>query len=335
MRPCTKPKLPAGMVFDLGKTAFSKVSKNPIFRSGCLYPLLGFLLLYALYVFLFLRLIPDPVAPFFFGLFTAIGSGALLTGFLGLFRSRKLGAAIRRDREGAPRKDGRFEAAGGAIHPLRDALISPFQGASCVAYEYDVAAIGKDNQAAGSDAWGWALTPAVIRTVRGDLPLFGFPDLERFDQAVVGEGARERIRAYFKNTVLETIKKADIKKGLGQLLERSVDDDGQARADIRRGTDLDPEDFRFEGRQCSERVVPVGAEVTAFGIYASSRGGLVPNPGKVSETVQLWPGKGEELTAVIEKDASGRLSLGILVFILSHAFISIAFFILWLKGYYD
>ncbi len=310
------------------------VSKKPIFRSGCLYPLLGFLLIYALYVFLFLRLIPDPVAPFFFGLFTAIGTGALVTGLLGLFRSRKLGAAIRRDGEGAPRKDGRFESAGGAIHPIHEPLTSPFQGASCVAYEYDVAAIGKDNQKAGSDAWGWALTPAVIRSARGDLRLLGFPDLERFDEAVVGEGAREWIRAYFKNTVFETIEKADIKKGLGQLLERSVDDDGQARADILRGTDLDPEDFRFEDRQCSERVVLIGVEVTAFGVYASSRGGLVPNPGKVSETVQLWPGKGEELTAVIEKDSSGRLYLGILVFILSHALVSVAFFILWLKGYY-
>jgi len=51
------------MVFNLGKIAFlwlrkssgSKVSKNPIFRSGCLYPLLGFLLIYVLYVFLWLK----------------------------------------------------------------------------------------------------------------------------------------------------------------------------------------------------------------------------------------------------------------------------------------
>jgi hypothetical protein len=319
----------------LGKTALARGSKKPIFRSGCLYPLLVFLFIYALYFFLFQRLIPDPAAPFFFALFTAIGTGALMTGLLGLFRSRKLGAAIRRDGEGTPKKDGRFEASGGAIHPLGNALLSPFQGVSCVAYEYDVAAIGRDKQKAGSDAWGWALTPAVIRTARGELPLLGFPDLERFDEAVVGEGGRERIRTYFRNTAFEAIKKADIKKVLGQLLERAVDDDGEARADIRRGTDLDPEDFRFEGRQCSERVVPVGAEVTAFGIFLSSRGGLIPNPGKVSDAVQLWPGKGEELTAVIEKDASGRLSLGILVFILSHAFISVAFFILWLKGYYD
>ena len=255
-------------------------SKKPIFRSGCLYPLLGFLFIYTLYIFLFLRLIPDPVAPFFFGLFTAIGTGALLTGLLGLFRSRKLGAAIRRDWEGRPKKDGRLEAADGAIHPLQDALISPFQGRACVVYEYDVTRIGLDNQTAGSDAWGWALTPAVIRSGRRESRLLGFPDLERFDQAVVGEGIRERIRTYFKNTVFETIKKADIKKGLGQLLERSVDDDGEARADIRRGTDLDPEAVSFENRQFTERVVPVGAEVTAFGIYSSSRGGLSPTQGK-------------------------------------------------------
>ncbi len=335
MRPFTKPKLPAAMWFDLVKIGSAKVSKKTIFRSGCFYPLLGFLLIYALYVLLFLRLIPDPAAPFFFALFTALGTGALVAGLLGLFRSRKLGAAIRRDWAGRPKKDGRFEASGGAIHPLGMALISPFQGVSCVAYEYDVAEIGRDNRTTGSDAWGWALTPAVIRTARGELLLLGFPDLERFDEAVVGEGGRKRIRAYLKNTAFETIKKADIKKGLGQLLERSVDDDGEARADIRRGTDLDPEDFRFEGRQCSERVVPVGAEVTAFGIYSPSRGGLIPNPGKVSDAVQLWPGTGEALAAVIEKDSSGRLSLGILVFILSHALISVAFFILWLKGYYD
>ena len=310
-------------------------AKVSFLRGGCLYPLLGFLLIYGGYVFLFGRLIPDPVAPYFFALFTAIGAGAFITGLLGLFRSRKLGAAIRRDLEGVSKKDGRFGAVGGIIQPGQAPLISPFQGQSCVAYEYDLARLGKDNRTAGSDAWGWALAPSVIRTGRGDFRLLGFPDLERFDEAVVGEGALERVRTYFRNTVFETINKADIKKGLSQLLERSVDDDGQARADIRRGTDLDPEDFRLEGRQLSERVVPVGAEVTAFGIFSSSRGGLIPNPGRVSEPVQLWPGKGEELVTVIEKESSGRLYLGILVFILSHAFISIAFFIMWLKGYYD
>ena len=167
-----------------------KISKKPMFRSGCLYPLLGFLLIYAFYIFLFRRLIPDPVVPFFFGLFTAIGTGAVLVGLLGLFRSRRLQAAIRRDGEGMPKKDGGFEAAGGTIQPIGEAVISPFQGRPCVAYEYDVAATGQDNQTAGSDAWGWALTPAVIRSDRGELRLLGFPDLERFDEAVVGEGAQ-------------------------------------------------------------------------------------------------------------------------------------------------
>jgi hypothetical protein len=312
-----------------------KPSTTPLFKSGCLYPLAGFLLLYGLYVILLGRLIPDPVVPFVFGVFTAIGTGGLLTGVLGLFRSRQLGVVIRRDMEAAPKQDGRFEAAGGIIQPIGEALISPFQGLPCVAYEYDVTMTGRDNQAAGSDAWGWALTPSVIRTEQGEVRLLGFPDLARFDEAIVGEGARDRIREFFRNTEFETIHKADIKKGLNQLMERSVDDDGLVRADIRRGTDLDPAAVSFEHRQFTERLIPVETEVTAFGIFSASRGGLVSNPGKMSEVVLVWPGKGEELAAVIEKESSGRLSLGILVFLLSHAFLSFAFFILWLKGYYD
>ncbi|MBI5585352.1 MAG: hypothetical protein HY892_16190 [Deltaproteobacteria bacterium] len=319
----------------IGASSGSKTSKNTIFRSGCLYPLLGFLIIYGFYVFVLRLLLPDPMVPFFFGLFTAIGTGALLTGLLGLLRSRKLGAAIRRDREGAPRKDGRFEAVGGTIHPLQEALASPFQGLPCVAYEYDVAATGKDNHTAGSDAWGWALTPSVIRTAGGDQRLLGFPELEKFDQAVIGEGGRERIKNYFQNTNFEGIGERALGKALGQILERSVDDDGQARTDILRGSGLNPQDLRFDGRQWTERVVPVGEEVTAFGSYSSARGGLVPHPRRASETVQLWPGKGEGLTAVMEKESSSRLALGIVVFILTHAFVSTAFFIMWLKGYYD
>ena len=79
-------------------------------------------------------------------------------------------------------------------------------------------------------------------------------------------------------------------------------------------------------------MVPVGEEVTAFGIYSAARSGLVPHPGKAAEAIQLWPGKGDGLTAVIEKESSGRLVLGIVVFFLTHAFVSTVFFIMWLKG---
>jgi hypothetical protein len=311
------------------------VSAVFLFRSGCLYPLLGFLIIYAFYVLVLLRLIPDPVVPLVFGVFTAIGTGSLLTGLLSLFRSRKLATAIRRDQEGAARKNGRFEAAGGVIQPLQEALVSPLQGRPCVAYEYDVAETGTDGQKAGSAAWGWASTPSVIRNPGGDLRLLGFPDLERFDQAVVGEGARERIQKYFQDTTFATIGERALTQALGQIMERSADDDGQARTDVLRGTDLDPKNIQFAGRQWTERVVPVDEEVTAFGLYSSTRSGLVPNPRKMSETVQLWPGKGAALATVIEKESSGRITLGIVVFILTHAFASTLFFILWLKGYYD
>lgn len=307
-------------------------SKSSVFRSGCLYPFLGFLVIFGAYGFLLRLFIPDPVVPFVFGLFTSIGTGTLITGLLVLFRSRKLGTAIRRDREGAPRKDGRFEAASGTIHPLQEPLVSPFQGRPCVAYEYDVGAVGKDNQTAGSDAWGWALTPSVIKAADGDQRLLGFPELEKFDQAVVGVGGRERINDFFKNTSFETIGERAFNKALGQILERSADDDGQARTDILRGSGLNPQAPQFEGHQWTERVVPVGEEVTAFGIYSAARSGLVPHPRKAAEAIQLWPGKGDGLMAVIEKEASGRLALGIVLFFVTHAFVSIVFFIMWLKG---
>jgi hypothetical protein len=316
----------------LPRPSGSGKAKNTVFWSGCLYPLLGFLLIYAFYVLLFIRLLPDPAVPFFISLFTAIGTGALLTGLLDLLRVRKLGAAIRREQEGTARRDGRFEAFSGTIHPLQEALVSPFQGRPCVAYEYDLAAASKNNETIGSKAWGWALTPAVIRAAAGDQRLLGFPELERFDQNVVGAGARERIQTYFKDTLFETLEFGDIKKSLDQIVERSTDDDGQARADLLRGADLNSQDF--DKFQCTERVVPVGEEVTAFGIYSSARGGLVPHPKKATGMVQLWPGKGDGLKTVIEKEAWGRLTIGIVVFFLTHAFMSTIFFVMWLKGYY-
>src|SRR5262245_37900504 len=74
------------------------------------------------------------------GTFAAV----LVGSFAGLFTGARDRAAIRRALNGEAFRDGRLEAASGAIRPIDAALQAPFTGRPCVAYEYDVKLPGGD-----------------------------------------------------------------------------------------------------------------------------------------------------------------------------------------------
>ncbi|HSB36705.1 MAG TPA: ankyrin repeat domain-containing protein [Thermoanaerobaculia bacterium] len=220
------------------------------------------------------------------GTFAAMLVGSAIS----LFGSVGDRAALRRAQSREPRVDGRLEAASGHIRPLGDALVAPFSGTSCVAYEYDV----KEARGGRSAYAGVALAPCVIDTSTGPVRLLGWSALDEFARGP-DEIDRERGAAYFRNAPFEQLGLSNALALAGSLL---AGDDGSIRKDLRmEGADVD-----LEGKTITEKLVPVGAKVTALGTWSAARGGLVPSGATM---LRLFP-TGIKFTAEDLTSASRR-----------------------------
>ena len=217
--------------------------------------------------------VPALVIGFLGGTFaTLVASSAV-----GLLMGQKDRAALRRARNGLPPKDGRLEAATGPIRPVGAPLEGPFTGKECVAYEYDV----KDSDEARSAFTGFALAPCAIDTSTGPVRLLGWAVLDEFE-VDEKELDRERGAAYLRGASSEPLGLKSALSTLGSLL---VDDDGSLRRDLRiEGAGID-----LAGRKVSEKVVPVGATVTALGVWSALKGGFAPSGATVNRLYPFGP----------------------------------------------
>jgi hypothetical protein len=223
-------------------------------------------------------------------------------------------AALRRAQGNEPMKDGRLEAAIGAIHPLAAPLQAPFSGSACVAYQYEMKARLGDRKA---DAFGFALTPSVIRTSRGDVRLLGWGLLDQFpEERAAGDEAAARARAYLVAARPEALGAAAVVKMIDQMDEVFVDDDGAVRKDWK----LTDEDLPWPGQMITERRVSVGETVCALGIFSTEKGGLVPRRGRSIN--RLYRGSGMATSGRLEGEARSMLGAGTLFFLVSHAFLA-------------
>jgi hypothetical protein len=89
--------------------------------------------------------------------------------------------------EGRHPRDGRLAAFQGRVRPLGPPLRAALSGAECVAYEYRVKeTTWTSSSGSGSRSRtllaldGYHMTPTVLETVEGELPLLAFPDLREF-----------------------------------------------------------------------------------------------------------------------------------------------------------
>lgn len=189
----------------------------------------------------------------------------LVSSAMGLFTGARDRAALRRAMGGAPFEDGRLEAVSGTVRALAAPLEAPFTGRSCVAYEYDVKQHGADQ----SEFAGMALAPSAIDGPRGTARLLGWAMLDQFPAAPRQTIDRARGKAYLEGATFDRLGIANMLSVLGELI---AEDDGSMRKDFR----IDAQSIDLEGRAISERVVPVGAEVTVLGRWSASRQGLAP-----------------------------------------------------------
>ena len=183
--------------------------------------------------------------------------------------------------EGVAPQDGKWAAVAGTIHSM-SCVTAPISQKDSVAYEYKIHRSESSGKSSTDVTYyeGKALAPSTISTRQGTVRLLAVPAFtEIAPEEVRWQQAVENATAYVAQTSFEM--RATSKDRRGGLEEEWTDDDGQYRSD-RRHKDFDPDlkdDFRF-----TEKRIPQGAQVCAFGLYSRDRGGLIPHPNWAKQT---------------------------------------------------
>jgi hypothetical protein len=199
-----------------------------------------------------------------------------VVGIWGFFKERSmlLGAMV-----GRPPNDGEWIAVSGPIHsnaPLK----TPITGVSAVTYTYDVYRMetsrgGSSHSSTNKHSYweGKALAPSTISAKQGSIRLLAVPSLLDVPAEKPHDAATiDRVRRYIEETIFTT--PSSMKEMRAAAQEEYTDDDGMYRVD-RTSTEND-----VDVASCllEERHIKQGETVSAFGLYSSSRGGLVPHP---------------------------------------------------------
>lgn len=260
-------------------------------------------------------------------LFGAIGLLILFSALKQMIFGDGHGAAFKRALQKAPLQEGETEAVWGPIHPIGVALIAPFSGESCVAYEYDAkkpqVTDNKGTHPQGSYCSGFAMTPSVIRSNRGDVRLLGFSMLTNFPESELRRfgDPLESAQQFLDQTEFEQMGLLKIGTMLSQMDSVIADDDGSVCKDWLMEK---KESIKFETSGLSEKRIAAGDVVTAVGIWDPARRGLVPKLGKKSVLVELRPGGGEAMVAAATKRPWALLAFSLVWSGFAHVFIYLA-----------
>lgn len=213
------------------------------------------------------------------------------------------GAAFKRALQKAPLQEGEKEAVWGPIHPIGEPLVAPFSGESCVAYEYDAKKSevrdSRGTHQQGSSFTGFALTPSVIRSNRGDVRLFGFSTLTNFpdkDLRRFGDPL-ENAKRFLDETEFEKMGLLKIGTMLSEMDSSNAGDGSVNRDWIME----EKESIDLDTSALSEKRIAAGDVVTAVGIWDPARRGIVSKLGNKSVIVELRPGGGEAMVAAASK----------------------------------
>lgn len=294
-------------------------------KKGCAIMLGVFGVVFAGYYWLLHRI--EFPGDLFLSLFGAIGLLMLVSALKQMIFGDGNGAAFKRALQKAPLQEGETEAVWGPIHPIGEPLVAPFSGESCVAYEYDAkkpdVTDNRGSHKQGSNFAGFALTPSVIRSNRGDVRLLGFSMLTNFpdkDLRRFGDPL-EHARRFLGETEFEQMGLTKLGTLLSQVDSVIADDDGSVRKDWLMEK---KESIRLETSSLSEKRIAAGDIVTAVGIWDPARRGLVPKLGNKSIIVDLRPGGGEAMVAAASKRPWALLVFSLVWSGFAHVFIYIA-----------
>ena len=291
-------------------------------RRGCLLSLAIWLALAAAYFAFFTRYFEWPGNLFAAGLgsmFAATmlgGVGQLAWGW----RDRR---AFARSARGEQPQAGQLAVVAGPIRLLGEPLTSPFSGQPCVAYEYEIVdrrRVGKRQRTDDHEVVGFAMAACAIDTADGSVRLIGFPLLDEFQKREAGDRAsRERAGAYVTATPFEEM------HGVGKLNLFAALDDALADADgiVRKDFRLTADPISLEGKTLRERIVRVGEQVCAAGLYDAALGAL---RARGTTLIRLWPG---DLTAArhnVVSTTRSNVTMATLLFVVSHALLAVAWY---------
>ena len=292
-------------------------------RRGCAVSVAVFGALFALYVAFFSAYFEWPgnlIAAGLGALFAAVGVGGV--GHI-IWAWRDTRAFARADRGEAP-AHGQLVVVAGQIRPLGMSLTSPFGGESCVAYEYEIYSQlpSRRGQTAYTqcDLAGFAMAASAIGTRHGSVRLLGYPILDQFRQERPNAPeARARARQYAASAQFEPM------QGLAGLKMFAAFDDALADADgtLRKDFRLKDETIPFDRCALGERIVQVGQQVCALGLYDGDKRALVPRGATLN---RLWPGTAGEVRSRIVATARSQARLGLTFFAVSHAMLGAAFY---------
>lgn len=255
----------------------------------------------------------------------AAGVGALcamaLFGAAGnWWHGRRDAAAFRRAIRGVAPRDGSLTVVSGPIRPLGAPLSAPFSGRACVAYEYDVLPRA-GGETVAHDLTGVAMTPSVVEAAHGGVRLLGFPLLDEFPRTERADSAwRERAERYVAETTFEPMQGLRVVKLLAMLEDALADADGAVRKDCRLAADPVP----LGDRVLRERVVEVGQQVCAIGLYRADLRALTPTGATLN---RLVPGDAAGARGRLTGQAEAHALFGLVFFLVGHAILGGAWYL--------
>ena len=291
-------------------------------RRGCILSVIVWLALAAGYFLFFNRYFEWPgnvLAAFLGSLFGAVMLGAVGQIAWGWRDRRAFARAARRERP----EGGQLAIVSGPIRPLGEPLTSPFSGQPCIAYEYEIVdrkRVGKRQRADEHEVVGFAMAACAIDTPDGSMRLLGFPLLDEFPKREsTDRAARGRAESYLASTSFEDmhgIAKLNLVAALDDAL---ADADGVVRKDLR----LTPDPIPLEHRALGERVVRVGEQVCAAGLFDSALGAL---KARGTTLLRLWPGELAAARGKVVSTTRSNVTMAVVFFVVSHAFLTLAWY---------
>jgi hypothetical protein len=223
----------------------------------------------------------DPTVPRIFAVLVGALGGLGLSSVWSIAAGHGRGAGTRsalyaRARTDAPPEDGQPIVATGVVRADRP-LTSPIGGVACAAYDFvmfDPARTG-DDDGRRPVYWGYASEPFAIdgRSRRygvAGAPLFSWKASHLDDAA-----SRARARAYVRSTGWETVE-SGMPFSLDTVFQRAgAGTAPSGRRDFGLAYDTAPDVALLT---LEEHVLPVGAQVSAFGTWSSAQGAIVAPP---------------------------------------------------------
>jgi hypothetical protein len=293
-------------------------------RRGCALTIAIFIGLFIVYLAFFTAYFEWPgnlIAAGFGSLFGGAGVGAIGN----LYWSRRDAAAFARTARGEPPQDRMLTAIAGPVRPLGAALDTPFSRVPCVAYEYDVFEEVVTPRGRTSpmphDLAGFAMAACAIDTPHGAVRLLGFPLLDEFPKKRhEGSHLKDAAQRYVAATAFEPMHQlGGILKMASSMDDALQDADGIVRKDFR----IRGDEIPLDRRVITERVVRVGENVVALGLYDAARRALVPRGAVLN---RLWPGTAANVQRHVVGTARSQARVGFVFFLISHAALALAFY---------